>query len=46
MKKQNILIYLFAGWHGYKRHKTRLWLVRNQFSTIFAEEDMLNVILK
>ena len=42
MKKQSIRI---CGQHGYRRHKARVLLARNQGSTLFADGDTLNAIV-
>ena len=34
-----------CGPHGYRRHKTRVWLIRNQGSTLFADGDTQNAIV-
>ena len=44
MKKQSTCIYI-CGQHGYRRHKVKVLLARNQDSTLFADGDTLNAIV-
>ena len=47
MKKQSIGIYLYADNMviGYKRHKARVLLARNQGSALFVDGDTPNAIV-
>ena len=45
MKKQIEYAYMsICGQHGYRRHKARVFLARNQGSTLFADGDAPNAV--
>ena len=41
-EEEEYLYISICGPHGYRRHKTRVWLIRNQGSALFADGDTQN----